>query len=174
FDKEQLHKAAFDEVRRIIREDEPPKPSTRISTLGQASTAISAQRKSDPKSLSQLCRGDLDWIVMKALEKDRTRRYETASAFAADVQRHIKDEPVEARPPSALYKFRKFARRNRQTLATGVVLGMAVLIGVAAVGGSIGWLARDQAGRRAETDQLVSQALEESASWQRLGRLPEA
>jgi serine/threonine-protein kinase len=82
FDKERLRDAAYDEIRRIIREEEPPRPSTRISTLGQAAATISTQRKSDPKRLRQLCRGELDWIVMKALEKARNRRYESASAFA--------------------------------------------------------------------------------------------
>ena len=101
FDKERLRAAGYDEIRRIIREEEPPKPSTRISTLGQAADTVSAQRHSDPKRLSQLVRGELDWIVMKALEKDRNRRYETASAFAADVQRYLNDEPVLACPPSA-------------------------------------------------------------------------
>jgi serine/threonine protein kinase len=87
FDKERLSQASYEEIRRIIREEEPLKPSTRISTLGQAATTLSTQRKSDPKRLGQLFRGELDWIVMKALEKDRNRRYESASAFAADVQR---------------------------------------------------------------------------------------
>src|SRR5262249_3500962 len=113
FDRERFKKADYDEIRRIIREEEPPKPSTRISTLGQAATTLSAQRKSDPKRLSQLCRGELDWIVMKALEKDRSRRYETASAFAADVQRYLNDEPVQACSPSAWYRLRKFVRRHR-------------------------------------------------------------
>jgi serine/threonine protein kinase len=81
FDKERLREVGYDEMRRIIREEEPPKPSTRISTLGQAVTTISTQRQSEPKRLSQLFRGELDWIVMKALDKDRNRRYETASAF---------------------------------------------------------------------------------------------
>src|SRR5205807_2403938 len=85
FDRERLHQASYDEIRRIIREEELPKPSTRISTLGQAATTVSTQRKSDPRRLSQLIRGELDWIVMKALDKDRNRRYETASGFAADV-----------------------------------------------------------------------------------------
>jgi len=141
FDKDRLRQAAFDEVRRIIREEEPPKPSTRISTLGQASTTLSAQRQSDPRRLSQFFRGDLDWIVMKALEKDRNGRYDTASAFAADVQRHLDDEPVEARPPSALYKFRKFARRNKRTLLTGALLGMVLFVASVAVAGIIGWMA---------------------------------
>src|SRR5207248_5244969 len=85
FDKERLKEASYDEIRRIIREEEPANPSTRISTLGQAATIVSANRKSEPGRLSRLFRGELDWIVMKALEKDRNRRYETASSFAADV-----------------------------------------------------------------------------------------
>src|SRR5437588_640995 len=116
FDQERLGTAGYDEIRRIIREEEPAKPSTRISTLGPAAATVSAKHQSDPRGLSRLYRGELDWIVMKALEKDRTRRYETASAFAADVQRHLKDEPVEACPPSAWYRFRKFARRNKGVL----------------------------------------------------------
>jgi serine/threonine protein kinase len=85
FDKERLRTAAYDEIRRIIREEEPAKPSTRMSTLGQASVTASVNRQSDPKRLSQLLRGELDWIVMKALDKDRNRRYETANSFAMDV-----------------------------------------------------------------------------------------
>jgi eukaryotic-like serine/threonine-protein kinase len=134
FEKERLKTAGYDEMRRIIREEEPPKPSTRISTLGQAATTISAQRKSNPKRLSQLMRGELDWIVMKALEKDRNRRYETASAFAADVQRYLHDEPVQACPPSAAYRLRKFVRRNRgPVLAAGLLLA-ALVVGIAGTG----------------------------------------
>jgi serine/threonine protein kinase len=121
FDRERFKRVGYDEMRRIIREEEPPKPSTRISTLGQAATTLSTQRKSDPKRLSQLFRGELDWIVMKALEKDRNRRYESASAVAADVHRYLQDEPVLACPPSTWYRLRKFARRNR------VTVGMASL-----------------------------------------------
>src|SRR5689334_2898316 len=117
FDKERLKEVGYDELRRIIREEEPPRPSTRVSTLRQAATTISSQRRSDPKRLSELIRGELDWIVMKALEKDRNRRYETASAFAADVRRYLVDEPVLACPPSAWYRLRKYARRNRGGLA---------------------------------------------------------
>src|SRR5712692_5296489 len=128
FDKERLRTAAYDEMRRIIREEEPPKPSTRMSTLGQAATSISTQRQSDPKRLGQLFRGELDWIVMKCLEKNRNRRYETASALAADVQRYLHDEPVQACPPSVGYRFRKFARRNKVGLATaGLVLFFILL-----------------------------------------------
>src|SRR5262249_5496385 len=89
FDKERLSQVGYDEMRRIIREEEPPKPSTRISTLRQAATTASERRRSDPRKLSRLFRGELDWIVMKALEKDRNRRYETASALAADLQRYL-------------------------------------------------------------------------------------
>jgi serine/threonine protein kinase len=96
FDRERLRAAGYDELRRIIREEEPPQPSKRLSTLGETLTAVSAQRATDPKRLRQLFRGELDWIVMKALEKDRNRRYESASAFAADVRRHLDDEPVLA------------------------------------------------------------------------------
>ncbi len=119
FDSETLGKAAFDEMRRIIREDEPPKPSTRLSTLGEAVTTTSAKRSSDPRRLDRAVRGELDWIVMKALEKDRRRRYETANDFAADVMRHLTDRPVEACPPSAWYRLGKFARRNQTRLVIG-------------------------------------------------------
>src|SRR5437867_4371468 len=137
FDKERLRTAAFDEIRRIIREEEPPRPSTRISTLGQAAATVSANRQCEPKKLSQFMRGELDWIVMKALEKDRNRRYETASAFAADVQRYLKDEPVEACPPSAWYRFRKFARRNKRGSLTAAVVALAVVLTAAGSGGLI-------------------------------------
>src|SRR5437867_4212639 len=89
FDKQRLHQAAFDEIRRIIREEEPPRPSLRISTLGLTLTDVSAKRKTDPGRLSQVVRGEIDWIVMKCLEKDRTRRYESASSLARDIQRHL-------------------------------------------------------------------------------------
>jgi WD40 repeat protein/serine/threonine protein kinase len=151
FDKERLRTAGYDEIRRIIREEEPPKPSTRISTLGQAATTVSTQRKSDPKRLSQLFRGELDWIVMKALEKDRNRRYESASAFAADVQRYLRDEPVQACPPSAWYRFRKLARRNRRALVTISVLALAALVGIGAltVSATLVWQAYDRERREA-------------------------
>jgi serine/threonine protein kinase/tetratricopeptide (TPR) repeat protein len=129
FDKERFKEAGYEEVRRIIREEEPPKPSTRISTLGQAAGTVSAQRRSDPKRLSQLVRGDLDWVVIKALEKDRNRRYETASALAADVERYLQDKPVLACPPSAWYRLRKFVRRNKVALFTAAVVAVALVLG---------------------------------------------
>jgi WD40 repeat protein/serine/threonine protein kinase len=130
FDKEQLKTVGYDEIRRIIREEEPPNPSTRLSTLGQAADTVSANRQSDPKKLSQLLRGELDWIVMKALEKDRNRRYESANAFAADVQRYLNDEPVLACPSSAWYRLGKFARRNKRAVVTGAAVVLVVVLAV--------------------------------------------
>jgi serine/threonine protein kinase/Flp pilus assembly protein TadD len=129
FDKERFKKAAQDEIRRIIREEEPPKPSTRLSASGGTLASISAQRHTEPAKLTKLVRGELDWIVMKALEKDRARRYETANGLAADVQRYLADEQVLACPPSAAYRFRKFARRNRPALlATSAVFTVLLLL----------------------------------------------
>lgn len=150
--KEQLKHAAFDEIRRIIREDEPAKPSTRVSTLGQAAITTSAHRQSDPAKLRQLLRGELDWIVMKAVDKDRARRYETASAFAADVQRYLRDETVEACPPTVWYRFRKFARRNRRLLLTTAVVALAVLL-TAAGSGALIWRANQDLRRALGREQ---------------------
>jgi WD40 repeat protein/serine/threonine protein kinase len=130
FDKERLKEAGYEEIRRIIREEEPVRPSTRISTLGKAAATISTNRKSEPRQLSRLCRGELDWIVMKALEKDRNRRYETANGFAMDVQRYLNDEPVQACPPSAWYRFRKFARRRKVALAAGATVSASLVLAV--------------------------------------------
>jgi serine/threonine protein kinase/WD40 repeat protein len=136
FDSERLKKAAFDEIRRIIREEEPPRPSTRLSTLGAKLPTVSARRKMEPGKLSALVRGDLDWIVMKGLDKDRTRRYETASAFASDVQRYLREEPVEARPPSASYRLRKFLKRNRGPAIAVTLVSLTLVAGI--VGTTLG------------------------------------
>jgi serine/threonine protein kinase/tetratricopeptide (TPR) repeat protein len=130
FDKERLRTAGYDEIRRIIREEEPARPSTRISTLGQAAATVSVNRQCDPKKLSRVMRGELDWIVMKALEKDRNRRYETASAFAADVQRYLSDEPVQACPPTTWYRSWKFVRRNKGPVLAGSVIALVLVAGV--------------------------------------------
>jgi WD40 repeat protein/serine/threonine protein kinase len=152
FGGERLRQAGYDEIRRIIREEEPPRPSTRISTLGRASATVSANRQSDPKKLGQLVRGELDWIVMKALDKDRNRRYETASAFAADVQRYLADEPVQACPPSTLYRVGKFARRNRAALATASVVALVVSAAVA-VSTALIWRANQDLQHALEREQ---------------------
>lgn len=129
--KEQLKQAAIDEIRRIIREDEPPKPSSRISTA-EAAPSIAAQRHTEPAKLARLVRGELDWIVMKALEKDRSRRYETASGFAMDVQRFLADEPVQAGPPSAGYRLRKFVRRNKAPVFATALVVSSLILGILA------------------------------------------
>jgi eukaryotic-like serine/threonine-protein kinase len=118
FEKKRFKEAGYDEIRRIIREEEPAKPSTRMSNVGQAATTASDKRRSDPRKLSRLFRGELDWIVMKALEKDRNRRYETASALAADVEHYLADEPVLACPPSRGYRLRKLLRKHRALVAS--------------------------------------------------------
>jgi serine/threonine protein kinase/Flp pilus assembly protein TadD len=170
FDKERFKDVGYDELRRIIREEEPPKPSTRISTLGQAAPTVSALRQSDPKRLSQALRGELDWVVMKALEKDRTRRYESAGAFGADVQRYLNGEPVTASPPSARYRFGKFARRHKGRLAAAGLL----LLALVGVGGGVGWVARDRAARQAILAEGVARALDEARAFCRRDRLADA
>jgi tetratricopeptide (TPR) repeat protein len=130
FESSSLRDAGQWEIQRIIREQEPLKPSTRLSSLGDQSTLVAERRRTDLRSLRRELRGDLDWIVMKALEKDRTRRYGSCSEFAADVQRHLNGEPVVARPPSAGYKLAKFARKRRLGLAASAVL--VILCGLTA------------------------------------------
>jgi serine/threonine protein kinase/tetratricopeptide (TPR) repeat protein len=127
FTRERFRDVGYDEMRRIIREEEPPRPSSRVSTLGPAAATVSQQRRSDPKRLRRLCRGELDWIVMKCLEKERDRRYETANGLALDLHRYLTDEPVLACPPSAAYRFRKFARRHKGALSTLSLLGVGLL-----------------------------------------------
>ncbi|MCH7701315.1 MAG: serine/threonine protein kinase, partial [Planctomycetes bacterium] len=161
FDARRLKAAAYDELRRIIREEEPPKPSTRLSGFlseppqrtsgsgndlgnadrklqpdgpgsdqGSSAFDIARFRRTDPAALSRSLRGDLDWIVMKCLEKDRQGRYETANGLAADIQRHLSNEPVVASPPSASYRFRKFARRNKRLLGSVTGIAAALVIGL--------------------------------------------
>ena len=130
FDPATLRQASYDEIRRIIREVEPPKPSTRVQTLIAAGSPIAARQRSEPAALPRLLRGDLDWIVMKAMEKDRTRRYATAKDLADDIERHLRYEPVAAGPPGAAYKCRKFVRRHRLGVLAGALVGVALLTGL--------------------------------------------
>jgi serine/threonine protein kinase len=131
FDRDTLVPAGLDEIRRMIREDEPPRPSHRISTLkADAGSTVGQRRGIDQRQLSRALHGELDWIVMKSLEKDRNRRYESASAFAADIERYLNHEPVQAGPPSALYRFRKFARRRRAALVAIALVAASLLAGV--------------------------------------------
>ncbi len=151
-ERQRFKDAAWLEMLRIIKEEEPPRPSTRISkvlsggkpavntghsTAGQSETyesslaSIAAQRSVLPAQLSRLLRGDLDWIVMKALEKERSRRYETANSLARDIERHLHEEPVEACPPSTGYRLKKFAARHRAALVTAVAFGVLLILGIA-------------------------------------------
>jgi serine/threonine protein kinase/tetratricopeptide (TPR) repeat protein len=130
FTRKELEKAGMLEMLRVIREQEPSKPSTKLSTAEGLPT-LAANRGTEPARLTKLVRGELDWIVMKALEKDRNRRYETANGFASDVQRYLADEPVLACPPSAAYRLRKFARRNKGPMLTAAVVVAALLAGTA-------------------------------------------
>ena len=133
FDRDRLDTAGYDEMRRIIREEEPPKPSTRLTTIQSVSSkTIEDSQVTLPATVSrrrESIPSDLDWIVMKAMEKDRTRRYESAAAMSADVRRFLSAEPIEARPPSRGYRLRKFATRNRVALLTGSLVAAAMVMG---------------------------------------------
>jgi len=131
FDAPALLAAGLDQMRRIIREQEPVRPSTRLSTMIQGElTATAKHRHAEGPKLIHLLRGDLDWIVMKALEKDRTRRYETANGLALDIERHLKQEPVDARPPSSAYRLQKFVRRNKLMVTAAAAVAATLVLGV--------------------------------------------
>jgi serine/threonine protein kinase/TPR repeat protein len=131
FDEKQLLAAGLEEMRRTIREQEPARPSTRLSTMHEGELSTTAKhRHTDPPKLVHRIRGDLDWIVMKCLEKDRGRRYETANGLATDIERHLKNEPVVARPPSATYRFQKLVRRNKLKFATAAFAVTVLLLAV--------------------------------------------
>ena len=132
FDKTTLSEAGFDGMRRMIREQEPPRPSLRITTItAQSHFARTDLRKLTRRRLSESVRGELDWIVMKAMDKNRDRRYESTSALAANVERFLRSEPVEACPPSFLYRLKKLSQRNKALLTTTVLVSLAVIVGAA-------------------------------------------
>ena len=134
FDSAALRRSGMDEILRIIREQEPPRPSARLTTLTEQELTLAAQRRqTEPAKFSNLLRGDLDWIVMKSLEKDRSRRYETANGLTADILRHLKNEPIAARPPTALYRFQKSVRRNKFAFGAlaAVLAGLVIGLGIA-------------------------------------------
>jgi serine/threonine protein kinase len=166
FARKELEKQGLLEMLRVVREEEPPRPSTKLSTA-EALPSLSANRGTEPRKLTSLLRHELDWIVMKALEKDRSRRYETANGFAADVNRYLAGEPVLAHPPSAAYRLRKFVHRHRpQVLAASLVL-LALLAGV--VGTTLGLVQANQAAeaeRSARDDAVQQQVLAEKAAAQ--------
>jgi serine/threonine protein kinase/tetratricopeptide (TPR) repeat protein len=168
FDGRTLRSAAFGEMQRIIREVEPDRPSARLSRLTETAGSIAARRQAEPAGLRRLVRGDLDWIVMRCLDKDRTRRYETASNLAADVLRFLADEPVSATPPSRAYRLRKFVRRNRGAAVAASLVAGALVLGLI---GTAAFALREAAARNraedAEENALARAAeLEQVAAFQ--------
>jgi len=160
FDTEGLLKAGLDEIRRVIREQEPVRPSTRLSKLTVADlTTVAQYRKSEPPTLIRAVRGDLDWIAMKALEKDRTRRYETANGLAMDIQRFLANEAISARPPSRLYKLNKLMLRNRFLFLGIGVLALLLVVSLIVVSAS---LAKEQQARH-DADAALKQAKADKA-----------
>jgi WD40 repeat protein len=159
FEGSRLRKAAIDELFRILREEEPPRPSTKLSSDASLASAAAA-RRTGPKKLAALMRGELDWIVMKCLEKDRSRRYETVSALARDVERYLRDETVEARPPSPGYRARKFIRRNRGRVIAASLLFLVLVAGV--IGTTAGLI---KAQRDRDAAQRAEQQADSDRAW---------
>lgn len=150
-ERSSLGRSSPPEWQRMIREQNPPTPSTRVRKSAERGAAAARVRGDDPQALSRMLRGDLDWIVMRAIEKDRSHRYETVDAFAADVERYLRDEPVLARPQSTAYRFRKFARRHRSAMAAGIAIAVLLMAGV--VGTTYGMV---KARREAEVARIES------------------
>jgi len=159
FDSRELREAGFDEIRRKIREEEPSKPSTRISTLGGSSQSSAQNRGTDPRSLSRELRGDLDWITMKALEKDRTRRYGSPSELAAELRRHLNYEPVLASPPNAAYRLRRFVSRHRVGVTAAGLVFVTLIAGI--VGTTTGLIRARQAERVALDESRTARSVTE-------------
>src|ERR1700733_1220287 len=127
----RLRAAGYAEMQKMIREEDAPRPSTRLSSLGDSAAVLAGNRGLDVKRLTQLLSGDLDWVVMKALEKDRNRRYGTPGSFAEDVERYLSDEAIQARPPSTAYRLKKLVQRNRGAVFTAAIVALALLSGTA-------------------------------------------
>jgi len=155
FEPTELRRAGYDEIRRRIREDEPARPSARLSTLHGQAEELAQNRRTDSPSLIRLLRGDLDWITMRALEKAPDRRYASPSELAADLRRHIDDEPVQAGPPSTAYRIGKFARRHKLFVAAGSVVILSLLFGVTAA--TFGLLRAQEAERLARAEARTSE-----------------
>ena len=170
FDSEKLREAGYLEIQRIIREEEPPKPSTKLSTMGEVLAEIAEHHKTNPDLLPRMIRGDLDWIVMKTLEKDRARRYDTATELVADIERHLNHEPVKAAAPSILYRLHKFIRRHRVSVTAGFLVAAAMIVGcVLATYGLV--RARLDRNRAVRSEQVAEQRLVEA---QRQAKITEA
>jgi eukaryotic-like serine/threonine-protein kinase len=163
FDSRELRQAGLSEIQRIILEKDPPRPSTRITQLGPGSTEAAQNRHTELRRLVSELRGDLDWITMRSLEKDRTRRYQTANALTADVRRHLNSEPVSAGPPSTAYRAGKFVRRHR--FGVGAAASVVVLLMVFA--GAMALQARRIADERdrANRERVRANEEAETARW---------
>jgi non-specific serine/threonine protein kinase/serine/threonine-protein kinase len=161
FDAQQLREAGIVEIHRIIREVDPPKPSTRIGTLGKSATESAARRRVEPRAWQKLLHGELDWITMRAMEKDRSRRYQSAYAFAEDVDRYLRHEAISASPPSRVYKFRKFTSRHKG----GAAFAVTVLILLIGFGVSMGIL-REKAEKARDNAQARALELEQVTAFQ--------
>jgi serine/threonine protein kinase/tetratricopeptide (TPR) repeat protein len=148
FDSKSLRSAGYGEIQRIIREVEPKRPSARLAEAGASLADVASRRSSDPRKLTASVRGELDWIVMKAMEKDRSRRYETANGLAMDVRRHLEGEPVVAAPPSLAYRARKFAGRHRAAVTAGLLVAAALVLGI--VGTTAGMIRAERQRRASE------------------------
>ena len=152
FEAERLRQAGYAEMQRIIREEDPAKPSTKISSLGATATEVGEHRNATPAVLERWLRGDLDWVTLKALEKDRTRRYQAATELAADLERYLQHEPVVASPPDIRYRLRKFIRRNRLWVSAATTVALVIVLGVVAV---LIQAERTEQERKQRTAQLV-------------------
>ena len=157
FDTQRLVKAGLAEIGRIIKEEEPPTPSRRLSTLGERLITVAGQRGTDAARIGKLVAGELDWIVMRAMEKDRTRRYETANGLAADLQRHLAGEPVLAAPPSLGYRLSKLARRHKAQLLTAGALATLLIVGTVVSTTQAIRATRAEAAASAERDEATRQ-----------------
>ena len=160
FDGKRLRSAAIDEIMRIIRDEEPPLPSTRFSK-SLAQRQIAKRRQTEAKELGSVIRGELDWIVMKALDKDRTQRYETANGLKMDVQRFLDGDPITAAPLSAMYRIRKLAKRHRVAVGVSALIASSLLVGI--LGSTIGMFSAIESSKRADQQALLARGAEDRA-----------
>ena len=161
FEARDLRSRGIDRIQKLIRETDPPKASSRLSGLNDSRTSIAEHRKTDPMSLCRELKGDLDWIIMKAMEKDRTRRYESANGLTVDIQRYLNNEPILARPPSTGYRLRKFFRRHKMGVVAAVLVSIALLVGVAGltIGLKEAVKAKDEALQQAAKVEAINEFL---------------
>jgi serine/threonine protein kinase/Tfp pilus assembly protein PilF len=171
FDEKRLRSAAYGEIQRIIRDEEPPKPSTRLSESGAALANVAVARLVEPRRLTTIIRGDLDWIVMRALEKDRGRRYGGAGDLAQDVARYLDNQPVLATPPTVTYRVRKFARRNRVLVAASAAVLLSILIGT---GASVAFAVGQARARKTADDARIAAIQAEATAARRAEELAKA